>query len=64
MGRFVAFLYGLVAYAIFLITFLYAIGFVTGLAVPKTIDGGTVVPVLEAVLVNLRSFRCSPCSTA
>jgi methanethiol S-methyltransferase len=53
MGRIVTFLYGLVAYAFFLVTFLYAIGFVTGLVVPKTIDGGTVVPVAEALLVNL-----------
>jgi protein-S-isoprenylcysteine O-methyltransferase Ste14 len=53
MGRFIAFLYGLAAYAIFLVTFLYAIGFVTGLVVPKTIDTGTVVSLAEAIIVNL-----------
>jgi protein-S-isoprenylcysteine O-methyltransferase Ste14 len=53
MGKFIAFLYGLVAYLIFFVTFLYAIGFVTGLVVPKTIDTGPVVPVAEALIVNL-----------
>jgi protein-S-isoprenylcysteine O-methyltransferase Ste14 len=53
MARIVTFIYGLVAYAFFLVTFLYAIGFVTGLVVPKTIDGGAVVPVAEALIVNL-----------
>jgi methanethiol S-methyltransferase len=53
MGRFIAFLYGLVAYAVFFVTFLYAIGFVTGLVVPKTIDTGVVVPIAEAIIVNL-----------
>jgi len=53
MGRIVAFLYGLVAYLIFFVTFLYAIGFVTGLVVPKTIDTGTVVPVGEALVVDI-----------
>jgi protein-S-isoprenylcysteine O-methyltransferase Ste14 len=53
MGRFIAFLYGLVAYAVFFVTFLYAIGFVTGLVVPKTIDTGMAVPLAEATIVNL-----------
>ena len=49
-------LYGLTSYAVFLGTFLYAIGFVTGLVVPKTIDiGGPegFTPMGETVLINL-----------
>jgi len=53
MGRFIAFFYGLTAYAVFFATFLYAMGFVTGLVVPKTIDTGAVVPLAEAIIVNL-----------
>lgn len=53
MGRFIAFFYGALSYIIFFATFLYAIGFVSGLVVPKTIDTGTVVPVAEALIVNL-----------
>src|SRR4051812_16719327 len=53
MGRLLGFLYGLVAYLVFFGAILYAIGFVTGLFVPKTIDTGTVVPLAEAVIVNL-----------
>jgi methanethiol S-methyltransferase len=53
MTQFIAFLYGLASYAIFLVTFLYAIGFVSGLATPKTIDTGTVVPMVEAFIVNV-----------
>lgn len=33
--------------------FLYAIGFVSGLVVPKTIDTGTVVPITQALIVNI-----------
>ena len=53
IGRTVAFAYGLVSYAIFFVTFLYAIGFVSGLMVPKTIDTGTVVSNSESFVVNL-----------
>jgi protein-S-isoprenylcysteine O-methyltransferase Ste14 len=53
IGRFIAFLYGLAAYLVFFATFLYAIGFVEGLVVPKTIDDGTAVPTAEALIVNL-----------
>ena len=38
--RFTAFLFGGVVYLTFLFTILYAIGFVSGLVVPKTIDTG------------------------
>jgi methanethiol S-methyltransferase len=53
MGRIIGFLFGLVAYLVFLPTFLYAIGFITGVGVPNTIDDGPVVPVTEALIVNL-----------
>ena len=53
MGKFIAFLYGTASYLTFFVTFLYAIGFVTGLIVPKTIDTGPVVPVAEALIVNV-----------
>ncbi len=53
IGRLLAFSYGLLSYAIFFITFLYAIGFVSGLVVPKTIDTGTVAPMTEAIIIDV-----------
>jgi protein-S-isoprenylcysteine O-methyltransferase Ste14 len=52
-GRFVAFLYGIAAYAAFFVTFLYAVGFVSDLIVPKTIDSGAAASITEALIVNL-----------
>ena len=53
MSRLLAFLYGIASYVVFFVTFLYAIGFVEGLIVPKTIDAGPVAPMMEALIVNL-----------
>ena len=51
--KFIAFLYGLVAYFAFFATILYAIGFVTGFVVPKTIDTGSESSAIEAITLDL-----------
>ena len=48
-----AFAYGIVSYVVFLISLLYAIGFVGNLVVPKTIDSGLAGPASEALLVDV-----------
>lgn len=50
--RIIGFLYGALCYAAFLASFLYAIGFVGNLPVPKAIDSGPSGPLAAAMLVN------------
>jgi methanethiol S-methyltransferase len=45
--------YGLFSYAVFLASFLYAIGFIGDLVVPKTIDSAPSADVPEALAINL-----------
>lgn len=53
MTRVLALLYGAVCYVVFLVTFLYAIGFVAGLGVPKHIDNGSTGGFPTALVTDL-----------
>ncbi|MCP3384356.1 isoprenylcysteine carboxylmethyltransferase family protein [Bradyrhizobium sp. CCGUVB4N] len=53
ISRVLTLLYALVSYALFTISFLYALGFVGNYVVPKSIDVGSPTSPGEAIVVNL-----------
>ena len=52
MGKLLAVLYGVVSYVVFFGSFLYAIAFIEGLPVPKTIDSGPAGPLVPSLLID------------
>jgi protein-S-isoprenylcysteine O-methyltransferase Ste14 len=52
VSRITGFLYGIACYLVFLVTVLYAIGFIGNIFVPKSIDSGPQVRFIQALLVN------------
>ncbi|MBZ5685586.1 MAG: DUF1295 domain-containing protein [Acidobacteriia bacterium] len=52
LSRITAFLYGLACYLMFLVSFLYAVGFLGNFGVPKSIDSGAQVPFIKALAIN------------
>lgn len=54
LGRLLGIGYGAAVYAIFVATLLYAIGFVSGVIVPTSLDSGTVWPTSVALCIDLQ----------
>ncbi len=53
MGRILSFFYGVVCYAVFFAAFLYLMGFIAGVYVPKGINDGIVTAPLVAIVIDL-----------
>ena len=53
MKKFLSLVYGLAAYLLFLGTFIYAIGFVGNIGVPKSLDGMAIGPWFRSFLIDL-----------
>ncbi len=53
MSRLIAVVYGTIAYSVFLLAFLYAIGFLGNLVVPKSVDSGEAASLGMGILINV-----------
>jgi len=53
MSRLIVLLFGIISYVLFLFTFLYQIGFLTGLVVPKAINDGVVISTFTSIWINV-----------
>ena len=53
MNKLLVSLYGIVSYIVFFLSFLYAIGFVGNLLVPKSIDSGEVSAIVPSLIINI-----------
>ena len=53
MGALLSLIYGVSVYLFFLGTFTYAIGFIGGVYVPKSIDSGAAAPLAQALVVDV-----------
>lgn len=52
MGRTLAFLYGVISYLVFFGSFLYAIGFVGNIVVPKSINSGVAGALVPSLIID------------
>ncbi|MEP2772505.1 MAG: methanethiol S-methyltransferase [Fulvivirga sp.] len=53
MKKSIIFIFGIISYVVFLIAFLYAIGFVGNIIVPKSIDTGAETAMFSSIFINL-----------
>jgi protein-S-isoprenylcysteine O-methyltransferase Ste14 len=53
MKKVIIFIYGIISYLVFLIAFLYAIGFVGNIVVPKSIDSGVETTLFSSLFINV-----------
>ena len=53
MKRIVVFAYGVIAYVVFLATYVYAVGFVGNIGVPKSLDSAPTAPLAVSLAINI-----------